>query len=245
MISLVQQNSGLIGSAEKIDALAKMPNAEILLVSDSHGRKEVLRAIIERFGGNCAALIFCGDGIGDFCAALAYTQKSKKFAQCFPPVAAFVRGNGDCDFFPVDFNPDPNSVSFESSEKKLFRGEYEIKIPQTQILKISGMNVFITHGHVDGAYYGLNRLAQRAADFLADIVFYGHTHVASRNEIDLTYFINPGSCALPRGTPRIPSFAIVKIPGGQERAETTFFSVRANISEGFEFTPFALQTFFS
>ncbi|MDE5580256.1 MAG: metallophosphoesterase [Treponemataceae bacterium] len=244
MISLVQQDSGLIGSADEIAALAKMPNAEILLVSDSHGRKEVLRAIIERFGKNCAAIIFCGDGIGDFCAALAYTKKSKKFAQSFPPVAAFVRGNGDCDFFPVDFNPNPNSVSCASSEKNSPRDEYEIKIPQIQILKIAGMNIFITHGHVDGAYYGLNRLAQRAADSLADIVFYGHTHIASRTEIDLTYFINPGSCALPRGASRVPSFAIVKIPGGQERAETTFFSVRANISEGFEFMPFAPQPLF-
>lgn len=239
MISLLQQDSGLIGSADEIAALAKMNEAEILLVSDSHGRKEILRTIIERFGKNCAAIIFCGDGIGDFCTALAYTKKSKKFAQCFPPVAAFVRGNGDCDFFPVDFNPNPHFTSDASSKKNSPRDEYEIKIPQTQIFKIAGMNVFITHGHVDGAYYGLNRLAQRAADSLADIVFYGHTHVASRTEIDLTYFINPGSCALPRGTPRIPSFAIVKIPGGQERAETTFFSVRAHISEGFEFMPFA------
>ena len=244
MISLVQQDSGLIGSADEIAALSKMPNAEILLVSDSHGRKEVLRAIIERFGKNCAAIIFCGDGIGDFCAALAYTRRSKKFAQSFPPVAAFVSGNGDYDFFPVDFDPNPHSDSDSNSTQKNSRAEYEIKIPQTQILKISGMNIFITHGHMDGAYYGLNRIAQRAADSLADIVFYGHTHIASRTEIDLTYFINPGSCALPRGTPRIPSFAIVKIAGGQERAETTFFSVRANISEGFEFAPFSLQSYF-
>lgn len=244
MIDLVQQDSGLIGSADEIKNLAKMPEAEVLLISDSHGRREVLRAIIERFGENVEAVIFCGDGIGDFCAALSYTQKSKKFAKSFPPVAAFVRGNGDCDFFPVDFNPNPNSASHTSLGKNFLRDEYEIKIPQTQILKIAGMNVFVTHGHVDGAYYGLNRLAQRAADSLADIVFYGHTHVASRSEIDLTYFINPGSCALPRGTQRVPSFAIVKIPGGQERAETTFFSVRTSISEGFEFMPFAPQTFF-
>lgn len=244
MISLLQQDSGLIGSAEKIDALAKMSDAEVLLISDSHGRKEIVRTIIERFGKNCAAIIFCGDGIGDFCAALSYTQKSKKFAQNFPPVAALVRGNGDCDFFPVDFNPNPHSASDASSKKNALRYEYEIKIPQTQIVKIAGMNIFITHGHADGAYYGLNRLAQRAADSLADIVFYGHTHVPSRSEIDLTYFINPGSCALPRGTPRIPSFAIVKIPGGQERAETTFFSVRAHISEGFEFLPFAPEPLF-
>lgn len=244
MISLLQQDSGLIGSAEEIDALARLANAEVLLISDSHGRKDVLRTIIERFGKSCAAVIFCGDGIGDFCAALSYTQKSKKFAQCFPPVAAFVRGNGDYDFFPVDFDPNPHSDSRKNSAQKNSRAEYEIKIPQTQILKISGINIFITHGHTDGAYYGLNRMAQRASESLADIVFYGHTHVASRTEIDLTYFINPGSCAHPRGTPRIPSFATVKISGGQERAETTFFSVYAHISEGLEFVPFAPQQFF-
>ncbi len=244
MISLLQQDSGLIGSANDIAALSKAEDAEVLVVSDSHGRKEVLRAIIERFGEGRAAVVFCGDGIGDFCAALSHTQRSRRFARCFPPVAAFVRGNGDYDFFSVDFNPDPASALRGGAANAHTDGGREIRVPHVQMLKVSGMNILVTHGHSDGAYYGLGRLAQRASEEAADIVFYGHTHVPSRKEIDMAYFINPGSCSLPRGMKRVPSFAVVKVSGGQERAETTFFSVRPSLSEGFEFMPFSPEPLF-
>lgn len=223
MIELIQQKSGIIGNASAIAELAKKESAEILVLSDSHGRSEILRNIIEHFGPRCDAVAFCGDGIGDLCSALELTGKSKKFAACFPPVAVFARGNGDYPDFPF--------------------GQGYIQVPQHETLKAAGMNILLTHGHAEGAYYGLERLSQAARENEADIVFYGHTHIAARHELDCSYFINPGSCAHPRGG-QPHSFAIVQVPGGQERAETTFFSIRSSLNSPFEFMPYIPEPFY-
>ena len=218
MIELSQQTNGIIGSAYDIKALAKKESASLLVVSDSHGRVETFRAIVERFGEKCDALVFCGDGIADFCALLELTKKNKKLAKAFPSVAAFARGNGDYPDFPL--------------------GEGEIKVPLHQILKAAGMSLLVTHGHAEGAYYGLGRMNQTALEHQADVVFYGHTHIAARQEEDCTFFINPGSCSRPRGGQQ-PSFAIVQIPGNQERAETAFFSIVLTLADGYDFIPYA------
>ena len=218
MIELCQQADGIIGSPYNIKALAKKESASLLVVSDSHGRAETFRAIVERFGERCDALVFCGDGISDLCSLLEATKKNKKLAAAFPPVVAFARGNGDYPEFPL--------------------GDDEIKVPLHQILKAAGMSVLATHGHAEGVYYGLSRLNQTAIESQADVVFYGHTHVASRQEMDCTFFINPGSCARPRGGQK-PSFAIVQIPGNQERAETAFFSISLTLTDGYDFIPYA------
>ena len=218
MIELAQWPDFAIGSADAIKALAKKESASLLVVSDSHGRADILRAIVERFGERCDALVFCGDGIGDLCACLEASKKNKKLSKNFPPVVAFARGNGDYPDFPF--------------------GEGEIKVPQHKFLKVAGMNVMITHGHAEGAYYGLGRMGQVAAENQADVVLYGHTHVASRKEEDLVHYINPGSCSHPRGGQK-PCFAIVQIPGHQERCETTFFSISLTLADGYEFIPYA------
>ncbi len=216
MIELLQHADGSIGSADAIKALAKMERASLLVISDSHGRSDVLKAIVEKFGERCDALVFCGDGIGDLCSALEATNKNKKLAKAFPSVAIFARGNGDYPDFPF--------------------GEGEIKVPLHQFLKVAGMKIMATHGHSEGAYYGLGRLNQEALENQADAVFYGHTHIAASREEDCTYFINPGSCSHPRGGQK-SCFAIVQIPGMQERIQTTFFSVGLSL-DGWDFAPY-------
>ena len=218
MIELVQGPDFAIGSQDAIKALAKKESASLLVLSDSHGRPELLKTIVEKFGGRCDALVFCGDGIGDLCGCLEATKKSKKLFNAFPPVAVFARGNGDYPEFPFDGG--------------------EIKVPLHQFLKVAGMKIMATHGHAEGAYYGLGRMGQLALENQADVVFYGHTHIASSQEEDCTRFVNPGSCSRPRGG-QLPSFAITQIPGGQERAETSFFSISLTLADGYAFMPYA------
>ncbi|MBO7122177.1 MAG: metallophosphoesterase [Treponema sp.] len=216
MIELAQRPDFAIGSADAIKALAKKDRATLLVISDSHGRADVFKAIVEKFGERCDALVFCGDGIGDLCSVLEATKKNKKLCKAFPPVAAFARGNGDYPEFPF--------------------GDGEIKVPLHQLLKVAGMSVLVTHGHAEGVYYGLGRLNQEALENQADAVFYGHTHIAVTKEEDCTYFINPGSCSHPRGSQKA-CFAIVQIPGMQERIQTTFFSVGLSL-DGWAFAPY-------
>lgn len=218
MIELAQRPDFAIGSEDAIKALAKKERATLLVISDSHGRADLFKAIVEKFGERSDALVFCGDGIGDLCSALEATKKNKKLCKAFPPVAVFARGNGDYPEFPL--------------------GEGEITVPLHQLLKVAGMSVLVTHGHAEGVYYGLGRLNQEALENQADAVFYGHTHIAATKEEDCTFFVNPGSCSHPRGSQK-PSFALVQIPGHQERVETTFFSVSLTLADGYDFIPYA------
>ena len=75
MIEISQHAQNIIGSREAIAALENKDHARLLVLSDSHGRYGILESIIRRFGGECDALIFCGDGVSDI-AQLLYMTKN-------------------------------------------------------------------------------------------------------------------------------------------------------------------------
>lgn len=72
-----------------------------------------------------------------------------------------------------------------------------------------GKNIFFTHGHTFSVKYGMERLYAEAERQSADLVLYGHTHIAKTEYADGVYFVNPGSLCSGRdgGT----SYAIVDI----------------------------------
>jgi len=81
--------------------------------------------------------------------------------------------NGNCDFF----------------------GSF----PNDEHLKLNGLDFLITHGHLYGVKSGLLNLTYRAEELQAQVVCYGHTHIAGAEKIGKQLFINPGSIRLPKG----------------------------------------------
>ncbi|MCQ2610610.1 MAG: YfcE family phosphodiesterase [Treponema sp.] len=230
MIELIQQQSHIIGSQQDIEELANKKQATIIAISDSHGRTDAIKYIIDYFGSDADLITFSGDGIGDIVTILENTLKNRKLSDKIPAVCAMVSGNGDDSEYNVDFNPRPD-------RKEDPNGYYEIKIPHLCKVKAAGMNIILTHGHQYGVYYGVDELERETEVFQPDLVLYGHTHVADRKDKIATSFINPGSCALPRrGLP--PSCAIIKIPGDQERITCTFYEMKVTLTEGVFFVPF-------
>lgn len=228
MNSLLQTKNYLIGSDDAVDELAHKDSAVILAVSDCHGRSEMLKTIVEHFGPTADLFAYCGDGAEDVAHILEQVKKSKSLNKKFPSVAAIVQGNGDENLIPVNFNP-------TKSEKN---NDFELYIPKMINAKVAGMNILITHGHMFGVYYGMAELEMQANLDKADLVLYGHTHIADRFDTETASYINPGSCALPRrGLP--PSVAVIKVPGDQERITCTFYEIKASISEGITFIPFS------
>ncbi|MBR5934051.1 MAG: YfcE family phosphodiesterase [Treponema sp.] len=225
---IVQAKNFLLGSKEDIDSLSEKENVSILAVSDTHGNSSILKKIIENFPDK-DLFAFLGDGISDVVSLLESLKKNKKLLKIFPPVAAIVCGNGDDDSYPVTFNP---------SEEKKSKNDYEIKIPKILNLRAAKTNVLLTHGHVFGVYYGMSGIEQQASIDRADLVLYGHTHIAARSNSASTTFINPGSCTLPRrGLP--PSFALINIFSGLKKIECTFFKIKISLTEGISFIPFS------
>ncbi|MGM8213296.1 metallophosphoesterase family protein [Virgibacillus sp. W0430] len=68
-----------------------------------------------------------------------------------------------------------------------------------QELKIGGIKFFVTHGHLYGVKSDLMRLSYRAKECNAQVVCFGHSHIAGAVQEDNQLFINPGSIRQPRG----------------------------------------------
>lgn len=79
---------------------------------------------------------------------------------------------------------------------------------------INGIKIVYTHGHMFNVKWSPDELQKLAIHEKADIVLYGHTHIAKTEYDHGVYFINPGSVSEPRGGTG-PSYAAIDIvPSG-------------------------------
>ncbi|MBO5285336.1 MAG: metallophosphoesterase [Clostridia bacterium] len=75
---------------------------------------------------------------------------------------------------------------------------------------IDGVKIFYTHGHDYGVKQSLTKLYFKAKEVGANVVLYGHTHMADVTVTDNIKFINPG--AMRYGT---CTYAYLVIAGGK------------------------------
>lgn len=185
--------------ADDISALGEKKEATILVVSDSHGRKEKFRNAIMEEGKNCDALVFCGDGTDDLMAIFEESVYDEALFEAIPKVIAVARGNGDWNT--------AYAILSKSGEQTAFI------VPPQSAFKIAKKNIFVTHGHLFDVRFETTVLEDAAAHTnKADIIFYGHTHRRDFHENKGVYLVNPGSPAHPRDGLQ-PSYALVKISG--------------------------------
>lgn len=177
---IIQETHNLIGTKEDIEALSKKKHGRILVISDSHGHPSIFMNIVRRYGKDCDALVFCGDGAGVLATLLSATQTDKELQKCTPSVIAFVQGNGDPASYPLD-------------------SKHSISIPESQILTVNNRNFMIVHGHREGVDFGLENLGFQMQLSDCMVAFYGHTHIAREDNLEGYKFVNPGSIARPRG----------------------------------------------
>ena len=78
-----------------------------------------------------------------------------------------------------------------------------------QIVDIAGFKFFITHGHLFKVKRNLLPLSYRAAEVGANIICFGHSHVAGAEKMNQQIYINPGSIQMPRGRTE-KSYAILE-----------------------------------
>jgi putative phosphoesterase len=74
---------------------------------------------------------------------------------------------------------------------------------------IENKRFLITHGHKYNVKRDLLNLKYKAVECRADIVLFGHTHVADITYENGIWFINPGSASLPRN--RINTVAVLEL----------------------------------
>jgi putative phosphoesterase len=74
---------------------------------------------------------------------------------------------------------------------------------------IAGRRIFYTHGHIYQVKFGPSNIIHEARRRKADILLYGHTHVAYTTYEDGLYIMNPGSIGHPADGR--PTYGIVDI----------------------------------
>lgn len=76
--------------------------------------------------------------------------------------------------------------------------DYDSKLPKEIITEVESLKFYVTHGHLHNIKTTLMNVKYSALECNANIVCFGHSHIAGAEMIDNILFINPGSIRLPR-----------------------------------------------
>jgi hypothetical protein len=102
--------------------------------------------------------------------------------------------------------------------------DFSSSIPAEQIIETEGLRIYATHGHQHGVKWDHDGIIEKARDLKADVVLFGHSHVAEIFADNGILFINPGSIGEPRGSDT-PSYAIIEIRNGKAYPYIVFLSL--------------------
>ena len=75
--------------------------------------------------------------------------------------------------------------------------------------EVEGVKVLVTHGDKYSVKTDLTRLFYRAKEVLADLVLFGHTHIAVVEKEEDVTLVNPGSLSLPANFEKSYAYVVV------------------------------------
>lgn len=129
-----------------------------VIVSDSHGDRDILVKLVEKYQNEADLILHCGDS--------ELRSNDELFTKMYVVM-------GNCDF-----------DSCFDNERIIQRGPDRM---------------FLTHGHLYGVNFGLDKLDYQMQAESCQIAFYGHTHQLYADYGQGRLIVNPGSISQPRG----------------------------------------------
>ncbi len=90
--------------------------------------------------------------------------------------------------------------------------DFTYNVDSDKVITMDDKKIFITHGHNYRVKFNYNSLYLKAREIGADIVLFGHTHLAGIFEKDGIIFMNPGSVSRPKGP--YPTYGLITIDNG-------------------------------
>ncbi|MBM7660630.1 putative phosphoesterase [Bacillus mesophilus] len=88
--------------------------------------------------------------------------------------------------------------------------DFDNNFPNEVEQEVNGYKLLATHGHLFHVKNSLMTLSYRADEIGAQIVCFGHSHIAGSERIADKLFINPGSISMPRGR-KDPTYCILEV----------------------------------
>ncbi len=100
----------------------------------------------------------------------------------------FYLGDGVEDFLKV-------TEFFKNKNYYIVSGNCDLNsmYPTYGEVVLDGVRVVYTHGHRYDVKYGTEKLYETAVNRKAQLVFYGHTHIADSTYREGVYLVNPGA----------------------------------------------------
>jgi len=92
--------------------------------------------------------------------------------------------------------------------------------PRELLWECEGKRILLTHGDAYRVKFGLERLKQRALEVRADLVLFGHSHVATQETYLDILFLNPGTML---NTDPDKSYAVIDVE--KESISATFHEI--------------------
>lgn len=90
-----------------------------------------------------------------------------------------------------------------------------------RFLTVENFRILVTHGHLYDVYNTYTKICNEAKQLKCNLIFHGHTHIATSTLIDNIRIINPGSIMFNRGSYGFGTYAIVTID--QEKCYCNFY----------------------
>ena len=90
--------------------------------------------------------------------------------------------------------------------------DYCSRLPLSMVIDTDGARIFAAHGHSYGVKGSLEHITTAAKQNDCNIVLFGHTHERFLHYENGIYYMNPGSCAMPRDG-KVPSYGFIDITG--------------------------------
>ncbi|WP_053218991.1 metallophosphoesterase family protein [Virgibacillus senegalensis] len=108
-----------------------------------------------------------------------------------------------------DSELDADAPELENFMKVAGNCDADTRLPDESHFTVGDLHFYVAHGHLHQVKSTLMPLSYRAEEVGAQVVCFGHTHMAGAERVDNQLFINPGSIRLPRGR-REHTYAILR-----------------------------------
>ena len=123
-----------------------------------------------------------------------------------------LNSNADIVVHCGDSRNEVDTIKTEYPDKTYYtvKGNCDFEmLPIVEEFTVDGVRFMATHGHIYNVKYGLFDIDRAARKKQANIVLYGHTHIANDAVRDGVRFFNPGSLGYGK------SFGVIEIKDGQ------------------------------
>lgn len=97
-----------------------------------------------------------------------------------------------------DSELDMDASELEGFLKVAGNCDVDTRFPQEQVSSVEDLRFFIAHGHRHQVKSNPMTIAYRAEEEGAQVICFGHTHIAGAEKVGNQLLINPGSTLLPR-----------------------------------------------